>query len=464
MIFDCPSCGSENGVPLSTISEDGHVLRCRKCNDAFRVFPPDDEEGGTGDVPPADDGGESTSVSAPPEPWDSPSRTVRAASLTDSGPSFVTAGRPLPVATAEHGLDPELDTTGVQPETDVFAEVDGATDGGEQDDADAAIGGQPAESSVRDSVPVLARPPTPPAPSTPGTIEPNLDEDDEPKPTARAPAPRGVLLDEPSVVLQRGPGFTRLARVAVDRLSKAPLALKAAVAVFPIALLVTLLLDPAGGKSKEAVPISIPAAPEPKTADDAIKLATDAGVAAKRADWPEIVDPEVDTKPELTKPEPTVATVATVAAESKPGIEADVPAPEGFAYVQSRVRMRSSAADKGKLVGRVKGGTLVKSYEQDGEWTLIRVMPDGAAGFVKAEYLAPTKSIAALANDIAFADCRTSKTVTTDACLTEAEKLLGACLNRCPAGGEGNTRCDKICKTAFTACGDSCRKKRKRRR
>jgi hypothetical protein len=521
MIFDCPTCGAENGVPLSTIDEDGHVLRCRVCGDAFRVYPPSDEEFARDaaeaelarreaeddptvavdveDAPAWNGPSPSGEVTRELDPGAAPEPTVRASSLAGPGPTApavaspaaglrasagdpTTAERPLPPTTAELGLDPELDDTGIL---------------GQRPERTIAAPDPELERRLPSRVPGLSLPPEPPPASVPGRIEATLpeapgltddeDEDDDgdearapspppadptparasaatPAPTAApdpAERPRPPRSDQPSVVLRPplGDRLWTLAHRGAELLNRAPLALKAAIVVFPVAMGLTLLLNPS--RPSRAPAAAIPIAPAAATPDAAPNPSP-----ARTAEAP--------TAPTAPTPEPPPAPPAVPAPPATPSgpsaafLAADRTAEAGFAYLQGEeVTVRSRPTRRGAAVAELRGGQLVRIYESVAGWTLVHTPPDGAAGFVRSDELGPLPPVGALAREAAFEGCRARRRGDVEACLAAGERQLDACLSSCggaPPDASGISRCEKVCKTAFQTCQEGCQRRPRSRR
>lgn len=465
MIFDCPTCGAENGVPVSAIGEDGHVLRCRRCGDAFRVFPPDDTDtlDGTGHD-------EETLALQDPD-WDGPSEATSTTGL-GSDPAEATVRAPggsmpdseaLPQGADEEGLDPELGDTR---EVDRAEHLGGGPLPWEDDPSEAVA-----------SKPLPRQPPEPPEPSErSGAVEraDGLEDDEEdsaggfssdvvPGLTARSRSglddggsvPDGSVPDGTAASVMTGP------RKIAAALNAAPLALKAAVVVFPVALGIALLLSPGEKITQVPDPISIPAGAVVDAGVAAIEAPVDAAVVAAVAP----ADPDPD-------PEAIDAVEPPIVDPSPPGLASDVPAEDGQAFIDGAgVRLRARPDARGALVAKLALGQTVQIYGTVGDWLLVHDAPDGAAGFVRKDLTSARRPIGALALELAFESCVARRSRRSKkACLQRAEASLLKCFDRCAGDPPANSqhplvsRCKQACEFAFVTCRDKCKKRRRRRR
>ncbi len=129
-------------------------------------------------------------------------------------------------------------------------------------------------------------------------------------------------------------------------------------------------------------------------------------------------------------------------------------------------RLRVRADDRAGVAGRVPIGTLVRVYEQTGDWALVAAPPDGPAGYLSAKLLDGRKPLALLAQEQAFERCGVEEDGTVDDCLFSAKQQEQPCLDRCGAVTAGDEserlRCAGVCNIAFDRCARSCRQQEAR--
>lgn len=516
MIFNCPACDAGHTVPASMIPNGGLEQACRRCGAAFLAMPDGEVAAasapvvrGAEDVARASAAGEARRGegaaggkdlgSAPvmigredeggfdgtlAEPEAAPDHTTRdPAPGFGDGPSSVTEsafgdGEATVEASAEIATladpaegDSELDATqrlpsdvgglptveALNPEPprpsdktpvldlEVHPAALGAAPMG-----DAGLGGARSDpdlatpSSVYDLVASgdYAPPEKAPVETSAADEGPKAwNEPSDPKLRAQGAAPK----------------FVRL-------VNGAPLPVKVALLVFPLALGVTLLLTAAD--DGEGPPIEIPTQRPVAVVDPGEAPAAEGADRAARSSDPHRA-PDPAPPPRLAEVASTENRAAGDVLPPPEGLSEDRPAPDGYLFTQKTLRVRPRADAEAKPTARLSRGRLVRLYETRGPWTLVLFEPDGPAGFVPRAELAETRPISALADAIAFEGCarRGRSRAARRACRDRADQQLGDCNLRCgdgldvdPDGPEG--RCRAACKEAFDLCRAGCRKRR----
>jgi len=444
VIFDCPKCGAENGVPASTIEADGRVLKCRRCLDAFRVFPPDDDESlpkewlKAGQVPGSTDpASEIWSLEAPNTRID-----------------------PMPPVKASGNESLNFDQDAVTPIGDTDEDFVNVTDAV----TDSANPSAPKRRSTIEELNLQA------IDESCAVIEPYSEHEDPSEASLSLPPETGGAL-APSDELpptQFEPASANKEKNARDfeavrarlimRWRNFPLALRVAIAVFPFAFIVGLIFG--GGENVTAPADATPVRTAAKnvSADDAADGRT--GKLSK------------NTKTIVIHPTPAPDPVALSEAPQAPelafGFPADNLAPEGHLYVQSRrLRIRSRPSKSGKLIGRLNSGDMVRVYDEHETWSLIFIKTTGPVGFVKTKYLDARAPVTFLAKAYAASVCTSVRGESVEQCLEAAKTFESDCLVPCgpPSSMEiPAVRCRRICAQAFDDCARSCRSKKKSRR
>lgn len=247
---------------------------------------------------------------------------------------------------------------------------------------------------------------------------------------------RAKSWNEPSAYVEPKSALARMLetfRRTAMVLNGAPLALKAALVVFPVTLGIALMLTSAGDSAPVRAPVEIP----PETA-----------VAAPP-------EKKVDTK-----------VIEPILPKRSAPPTGDDAAEEGRAYVQvERARLRAEAGENAEAIGRLEIGALVRTYESIDGFVLVMAEPKGPAGFISEKLIGAKKPIALLAKERAFAACEVTSEYTIDDCLYQGKQQHDACTESCGvavAGGgvatEDNPalRCAEACKVAFNECSRSC--------
>jgi hypothetical protein len=353
-------------------------------------------------------------------------------------PTPVTQGRSMPPSAREHGLDPELDDTqrldaeDMGLEENVLPKVeprplsakDLHTHVGDLSQSTA----QTASSSVNEREVSLGAGPN----GLYERVAAGVYTPEEPKAgPVSASRVRAKSWDEPSAYVEPKSALARMLetfRRTAMVLNSAPLALKAALVVFPVTLGLALMLTSASD--------SAPAEPS-------VNIAPEEAV--------------VETSEKVVEKTPPPKKLATVSSPD------DAPAEEGNAYVQvERARLRAEPAEASEAIGRLEIGTLVRTYEVIDGFVLVMAAPKGPAGFISEKLIDEKKPIALLAKERAFAACEVTAEYTIDDCLYQGKQQHDACTESCGfavgAGGEDNPalRCAEACKVAFNDCQRSC--------
>jgi predicted Zn finger-like uncharacterized protein len=474
LIFDCPKCSAENGVPASTIEPDGRLLKCRRCLQIFRVFPPEGDDlsnhdwMGDGQVPGSTDPasmiwtteGPKTRIDPIPEDEKFESNASALGSneqeqeqeqaQTDTDEVNLNALlaaesdsklRPPSVRRAarlqseneppDNGLNSEdfLRVHRLEADSQVIEPY-----GVHEDPSEAALPGLSLSISSSSELAIAGQ-----ANDSEASIE---------TPSQEPPA--------------------RLNRVlsARDLWRTAPLALKAAVAVFPIAFIGGLIL---GGPSDmtpaaDATPVQLATNSESDRTSPVV--------------IPAVVD--VPQNPQMPPPGPG-AELRPTAGKSEGTLDSNVEhrlpsdhlAPSKHAFViGSRLRVRTRPSRTARLAGTIRSGALVRVYDKYETWSLIFVPSGGPVGFVKTKYLADRRPVSVLAREMGFNNCSARRAGSIGGCMESARAQERECLTPCgPADSLSETgqRCHQICAQAFDLCANSCRvktksKKRRRRR
>lgn len=440
MIFDCPNCDAENGVPDSTINNDGCLLKCRQCLETFRVFPPDEEE-----------------LSKEKEPVLDLAKRASMAWAMDDGPN--TRIDPIPTEGKLRGAELN-DLEGKIQETDEI-----------QLNAILSV----------DSDPLLRAPSTrgvltDDAPSASFSEDRDLDSEEAAaslRADERAVIESYGMYEDPSEISMSGLAFmtenSAWVSSAVGKKafndsprfdsanplqkfrsvnylwSNAPLSLKTALGVFPVAFIVGLVF---GSPADVASPSDALAA----------KLAS----TEKSPKGPVVIPVKPDQ--ELAE---TISDKSDLA-QTPVRFPSDHLAPDNHAFIQpQRLRVRSRPQKASRIAGTLRSGNLIRVYDRYEDWSLIFLPSGGPVGFVQSKYLGPRRPESVLAKELSFKPCSARTSGSIGACMESARAQERECLVPCGSVDDASElaqRCHKICSLAFESCADSCRVKRKRSR
>lgn len=475
MIFECPNCRHEHEVPEAELTGEAMVLECGACRTRFRVVPEDTAEEVEPLPPPPD---ERTAVGTTlPEALSAAEGGVipSSADFEESDSRTLGGGdteqHTVPIDTADPALrrarpaDPDTQNA---PRPPSALDLAGSDTDAEGERVETVLQGRDAGRADR---PARRLEPGPALPADSGlraTATPSKSNPDVYARIAQAesvsvvpvrpperPRPATKAWNEPSVVQVSSTAFEG-PRAVLHRLGaqleRAPLFLKVWLLVFPIALGVILLLS--RRSPEEATPIAIPA----HTIGESQRPRVVGGAPPEASEPPGSgVEPAGPSSPDASVVERAVEPTERPTAETKlpATVFDDSPAPEGMSFVRGEgVRIKSSPGAKGKPVGSLVAGSLVRVYDEVDDWALVLVPPRGPAGFVKRDQLDARKPLAVLARDLAFLGCTPSGGSVT-ACLDDADRQAQACLEGCGA----NERCERACRLAGESCAESCKRR-----
>jgi predicted Zn finger-like uncharacterized protein len=416
MIFDCPRCQAENTIPAVQIPQDGKVVTCEGCNQPFRVLPPD-----------PDDLAEDETANL-----ELPERTAVGMTPMVQGPmeeEHTEAPEP-----PEGVLTPLMNVAIVEREqTDAGSLADDATGfdarfhGGAGDVATARIQGS-ANAGQLKTAPFINMASTALAPA----------------PEAAGPSSGAAPLAEP-LASARSPAAIDL----IELFQRVPLALKVGVAVFPIALVAILLIGNVGARDSDT-PIELPVANQaPREAP------------VPEGDAAEPSEP-VDPNPAAVVAQPSKDPVPF---PSGAGLAKDVPMKEPYAYIEpEEVKLKTIAGEGGDTVARLKGGAVVKRFEQVGDSVLVMVGDKGPVGFVRGTALSEYMPIGILAERHSFSSCDGDTAAQcSSAAKTEHQGCISGCETSAPIEGmdlagipELRARCKRACDLALAHCERAC--------
>jgi hypothetical protein len=357
-------------VPSSAIESDGRVLKCRRCMESFRVFPPLGDESLAKDW--LENGQTPGSTDPVSEVWtlEAPNTRIdpiRADCLRDFAAS---------PSEAREANDTDEDFIDAR---------DGITD--------RANTFESKQEQVVDALKLQA------IDESLALVEPYSIHDDPSEASLILPfESSGPLMPGEDLVatqfdpasisgkgtnsepLDSGPTATDLLTLRTQFLTRwrrFPVALRAAIVVFPFVFIVGLIF----GGGDQVTPV---ADATPTNFADADR--DESALAAAKNKTAIVIRPE----PELTQVRSPREKIDTIIVVGTPGDES---APEGHAFVQAkRLRIRSRPSKTGKLIGRVKRGDLIRVYDQVDAWSLVFVEETGAAGFVKTKFLGQMRS------------------------------------------------------------------------
>ncbi|MEE2901238.1 MAG: zinc-ribbon domain-containing protein [Myxococcota bacterium] len=457
MIFDCPNCGAVNGVPEANLAATGTLLKCSACLQVFRVFPPDDD---VIEEMPDQTGRSSLPDVTNIEPI--PSHLKQSESV--QGGENPQARREQ--ATLELANGATVENLISQP---VFNEESAADTTDSLSSSDKFVTTSPqgdsnSELKARTVPSALKGPDYDAFPESPNYLSDASDRSISALDFQPAARPNHEASGQKSWRAHMS-----------DLWRRSPLSLRAAIAVFPIAFVVGLILgeskvegtlDVQNASARNAT-LTLPETESTKR-DDVIPLGatTEFGQASQEPSSLSAAASKSSNDTSTLKPPPI--------GRANRRHPRDHVAPKDHAFVlPRRLVVRAKPKKKSQFTGRFSQGDLVRVYDTVEQWTLVYMPGGGSVGFVPTKSLGSHKTLPALIAESKFQGCRIKAHRRLGLCLEHALTQETQCMDSCGAvddTSEGSMRCRNICTGAYEVCAKSCRsrkssrKKSKRRR
>ena|GEM_PF-5336332 len=442
-------------MPEANLAETGTLLKCSACLQIFRVFPPDDDI--------SEEISEQTGRSSLPdltniEPI--PSHLQRSESMLE-GQNSPASPEPPTIelsngATIEHLMSqPNLNKNSAGDTTDFLSSSDEFVTTSPQKDSQAELKVRNVPAGLRGS-------------GYDAFVESQNYLSDPSEISISALGSQGV-----APVNQQANGQKSWRAYSTKLWLRSPLSLRAAIAVFPIAFTVGLIL----GEPKVDGTLDIQDASaghvtlsetesNKRHQGNSLKLNTESDQALRTSPSSSAVALENTKKFSTSESQPIGRTH-----QRHPR---DHVAPENHAFVLPRkLVVRAKPKKKSQFAGRFSQGDLVRVYDTVEQWSLVYMPGGGSVGFVPSKSLGSQKTLSALIAESKFEGCRVKTHRRVSRCLEHASMQETQCMDSCGAVddmSEGSVRCRSICSGAYEICAKSCRsrksskKKSKRRR